>query len=82
MIKTLQINARTTGNRKGIEMTEFELEVLRRVHDAPYVEQHNQRQDIADAIGSLHVAGCLAPSCLKRGALESSHKGAKLLGYA
>lgn len=62
-------------------MTNFELAVLRLVHDAPYVEQHNQRKDIADAIGSLHAAGYLAPSCLKCGALESSLKGAKHLGY-
>lgn len=63
-------------------MTDFERRVLYTVHCNPFVHPGPQGDDVRAAMESLRRNGYLQESCLKSGALESSEKGARLLGYA
>ena len=65
------------------EMTDYQRAVLLAVHSAPYIEPGRQTQPVRDALDFLKSKGFLTDaSYMKPGALESSEKGAKLLGYA
>lgn len=63
-------------------MTDFERRVLYTVHCNPFVSPAPQTAEVRAAMESLKRDGYLQPSCLKAGALESSEKGARLLGFA
>jgi len=63
-------------------LTPSESYVLANIHDAPYIEPAKQTATVCGIIEALKSKGMLQASCLKQGALESSEKGAKALGYA
>lgn len=63
-------------------MNDFERRVLYTIHCNPFVHPGPQTAEVRAAMESLKRAGYLQESCLKPGALESSEKGARLLGYA
>ena len=65
------------------QLSDYQKAVLFAVHSAPYIEPGKQTQPIRDALDFLKTEGLLTDaSYMKPGALESSEKGAKLLGYA
>lgn len=64
-------------------LTDYQRAVLFAVHSAPYIEPGRQTQPVQCALDFLKAHGLLTDaSYMKPGALESSEKGAKLLGYA